>query len=159
MHKLSYIRIHIFSGSNNMQSRRPDRCSDKSPSSNVAFSPLRQGFCPLRSDMISPLLQWHPKTSAKTLYDSMAGNKINFDGVFAMPSLTHRPAAAKAKKQVRFNTTVRGIFFETSTDNHEQIWYSHVYKFCMYNRASYDRREACKKMFGQIFWPQRFIRQ
>ena len=41
-----------------------------------------------------------------------------------MPSLTHRPAAAKAKKQVRFNTTVRGIFFETSTDNHEQIWYS-----------------------------------
>ena len=41
-----------------------------------------------------------------------------------MPSLTHRPAAAKAKKQVRFNTTVRGIFFETSTDNHERIWYS-----------------------------------
>mmetsp|Transcript_17986 Transcript_17986/g.42506 ORF Transcript_17986/g.42506 Transcript_17986/m.42506 type:complete len:166 (+) Transcript_17986:121-618(+) len=41
-----------------------------------------------------------------------------------MPSLTHRPAAAKAKKQVRFNTTVRGIFFETSTDNHERMWYS-----------------------------------
>ena len=77
--------------------------------------------------MISPLLQMHPKTSAKSLCDSMAGNKIN-DGGLATSSSIHRPTscstAPKAKKKLRFNTTVHGIVFEPSTNNPERIWYS-----------------------------------
>jgi len=42
-----------------------------------------------------------------------------------MPSFTHRPVAAKAKKQLRFNPTVRGIFFERETHkNRTRTWYS-----------------------------------
>ena len=41
-----------------------------------------------------------------------------------MPSFTHRPVA-KTKKQLRFNPTVRGIFFECEAHkNWTRIWYT-----------------------------------
>ena len=99
-----------------MQSRRPDRCNNKSPSSDVAFSLLKI------PDMISPL-QKYPKTSAKSLCGSMAGNKIN-DGGLAKSSSIQRPVAPKIKKKLRFNAAVHGIVFETGINNHQRIWYS-----------------------------------
>ena len=131
-----------------MHSRRADRWRNGPPPNDVAVCNARgesqSSRDPLR--MTSPLLQTrdllqrNPETLSHC--DCKASDKAN-DAALATSSKIHRPAAAKAVKQLRFNPTVRGIFFEPPTIDQKRMWYSpdecRVFRETAKNDARYLR--------------------
>lgn len=112
-----------------MYSKRADRWRNGPPPNDVAVCNARDesqsSRDPLR--MASPLLQTrdllqrNPETLSHC--DSKASDKAN-DAALVTSSTIRRIATTKIMKQLRFNPTVRGIFFEPPTIDQKRIWYS-----------------------------------